>query len=287
MKHNGLNHRQAFTLIELLVVISIIALLIGILLPALSHARKTAKAVKSKSDLRQLMIGYTAYQNDYNGHLMFGYPPESLFGEQLTVEFAGHVFVPPTSQRYPWRLVPYVTGVWEMMHNHQDTPELPLPTDSESDAAIKAYYLSVYPSYGLNDIYYGGDKDFGAFQKNQSNQYVPIYNEHVVFYIDEARRPSSSIIMGESQFNYATEPQQGEFRLTAPMASGQKWAIVNGEIEAQVQTAVGMPKGRYSSNTQIAFLDGHVADMSPEDLLDMRYWANKATSEDYDFVLKP
>ncbi len=60
--------KKGFTLIELLVVISIIALLIGILLPALGAARRTANQMKNSTQLRGIVQGCVLYaqgNNDY------------------------------------------------------------------------------------------------------------------------------------------------------------------------------------------------------------------------------
>ncbi len=56
---------KGFTIVELLVVISIIALLIGILLPAIGKARDKARTTTSVSNLRQLAVAHNAYAGDW------------------------------------------------------------------------------------------------------------------------------------------------------------------------------------------------------------------------------
>lgn len=66
-----LSRSRAFTLIELLVVISIIALLVGILLPALGAARKAARGSQNLSNLRQIGIGINAYAAERKHYLPY------------------------------------------------------------------------------------------------------------------------------------------------------------------------------------------------------------------------
>ncbi len=68
---NRFFHRRGFTLIELLVTIGIIALLIGIALPALSGAKKRAKDAVGLSNMRQTGIAMEHYVARYDGWLPF------------------------------------------------------------------------------------------------------------------------------------------------------------------------------------------------------------------------
>ena len=69
---------QAFSIIELLVVITIIALLIAILLPALWGARAASRNVKCKSNLRQIHLAVTMYRQDHSDYFIKSQRPSPL-----------------------------------------------------------------------------------------------------------------------------------------------------------------------------------------------------------------
>ncbi len=140
---------KAFTLIELLVVISIIALLIAILLPALGKARESAWSIQCLSQVKQMGVAQTAYNGDNNGY----FTPSSLeTGDQYGLW--GYLL---------WEYVGYAKSKFDVPDNdfdvtagEQDTNIFNCPvtrikkTSTPKTPLSAAYGASGFKSYGVN-----------------------------------------------------------------------------------------------------------------------------------------
>jgi len=149
-------HDDAFTLIELLVVISIVTLLISILLPALRHARKSAQALNSLSNMRQWAIGTQMYMMESNEFLPWeGRKPSELSHLQsfTAKEWWGNVVPPYVGQKKYLDLY---------IERHSAGLPIPLPPDSnifidpsaqlgpDTNPTGNPAHLRFYSSYVVN-----------------------------------------------------------------------------------------------------------------------------------------
>jgi len=159
LRNRNHNRRAAFTLIELLVVISIIALLIGILLPAIGKARDSAKVAISQSNLKNFGTAHATYASEWSGRQWTVVTDD--FSVQQTQYING---VGGNTYPYPNSYTPDVV------------PPVPLGFDRNGNHHATAAHQFIVPMWDPGNCSLGS---FRAFHTKPFNQYInsKVYDE--------------------------------------------------------------------------------------------------------------
>ncbi len=261
----GVRHasRRGFTLIELLVVISIIALLIGILLPSLGSAKASARSAASLSNLKQLGTGLVLYTNSHRG------------------QFPVHSSPSSTSPRTRWAdyIFPYVDSPDVFLSPNLDMHELHPSFQKPFAHNTKVYY----GGYGYNFQYMGNSRTPGGVAPFTATIEGHIHvTSQTVTIADTAgsRKGNASADPGSGGAAvYVIDPPLGSVELgsrgsrkASPQPGGGNayYEGGNDEPEGDPDTYLyrACPKPRNNGTVAAAFADGHAELMKLDDLDD-------------------
>lgn len=257
-------------------VVAVIAVLITLVTVAAGAVRAAGAGVKETSLGRSLMTGYVAYATDNRGSLMPGYynvqPP--LAG---VTDAQGNAITGQGAYRYPWRLAPYLD--YNLAGLVQDKWLL---EDLHYTNQFN-YFVSLYPSLGLNGTFIGGDSSASGLGFDPAMQ--QLYGNFYLTRLAQAKRPADLIVFGSARTAAPYEPGappviEGYFRIESPYLLSRRWdATWNPDSPPNTWGYLSMRiKPRKAA---FAFLDGHTGYLDDGEVQDMRKWCDAATKPDW------
>ena len=278
--------RCGFTILELILSVAIIALLAGLLLPALSLVKRSGQKTRELSAARQLMVAYSAYAYDHNGVLMPG-----LYRRNPTLpafDEAGNELTGPAgllAARYPWRLAPYLN--YNLSGLYQDEHVL---SELQSQS-LNHYWISLVPSLGINAVFVGGDYQDGGWA---DSTHVRLFGRVYLTRLSEAKHPPRLIVFASARYSGEDLPGplpggrpfiEGYHRVNPPYLMSREWKP-RYDPQGKDNDFGFVSLRHHFREAVIGFFDGHAGTLDEAQIQDMRHWADQATSPDWTIELK-
>ncbi len=261
--------------------ISVLAVLVGILLPALGAATTTARRTQEMAAARDLMAAWHLYADDHEGRVLPGYKSGldayDLDGTYLT-DGADAIL----ARRYVFRILPYLGRDLRFLYTgerEQIVEDLEQTTGDSFN-----YFVSLAPSLGINATWVGGDENELGFDPELQS----IFGNFVVTRRTQVRKPSRLLVFASARgedFVTSSGVVEGHFRVRSPVlleSAGSRWT--DAYRSSTPPEGLGFCSPRFHGKAVAAFVDGHVGVLSEPALRDMRFWSNEAERTDAGLV---
>ncbi len=280
--------KRGFTLIELLIVIAIIAIVASLTTVVASNVMASAKSTKEAGALKSVLQAYILAATDQKGEFIDGYSnnQSDTFtgpnGEEITW---------PASGRYVWRILPYLDNALTSLYVNEQSQWLNQYSGTEN----YVYVASLFPSFGLNSEWMGGDQRTTAMPALESKH---LYGK----YLSQVRHPSNQLVFASSKAPEGTgddsqdfmRMKEGYFEIKSPyFPSGGdpwRWHTFDGEHSTTVtenSADHGNLSARHDGRVLAGQLDGSTEFVTVKNLADMRRWAPKANTVDWTPSINP
>ena len=225
--------RGGFTLVELLVVIGIIALLISILMPALSGARRQARRAQCLSNLRQLHIAHSMYINENKGR--------------------AHVYALSSSGGFTHAFWMKVISSY-----HGDNDEVRVCPETPD----KSYgWGSAFTTWGPDNDPNFMDKYYGSYALNGWLHYTPGESQDGPHIKSNASDSTNIPVYADSTW-MDTWPAEWD---AVPTKTSELYSGIN--------TGLGrVCIARHGKSINVVFLDGHAKRVDLEDLAMLKWY---------------